>query len=225
MKRISRLMSNAHDADRGMSLVEVIVAISIMAIVATSAITLSISSVASTTVGQRQQVAVAIASNTMETVTAHTLLVNNATGESQIFNGRTQARVAAVWNASPGFPGVDTTYQMSDMFATTSSRPDLAIDTDFPANDPTPPTVLNGTKFRVRTLIGLCFQNNSGGNCGLLSGQSVPPVAEPAGYSKLIRVMVIVSWTAGDGCASGGCTYQTTTLLDPHLDLKWKIDG
>ncbi|WP_309616943.1 prepilin-type N-terminal cleavage/methylation domain-containing protein [Salinibacterium sp.] len=224
MKRLTWLISNNNNADRGMTLIEVIVAISIMAIVATSAITLSISSVSSTTVGQRQQVAVAIASNTMETVTAHTLVANNATGESRIFDGRTQARVAAAWTASPGFPGVDTTYQMSDMFATTSSRPDLAIDTDFPANDPTPPTVLNGTRYRVRTLIGLCFQKNSGGNCDLLAGRTGAS-PEPDGYSKLIRVMVIVSWTAGEGCASGSCTYQTTTLLDPHLDLKWKIDG
>jgi prepilin-type N-terminal cleavage/methylation domain-containing protein len=225
MKRINRLMSDARDADRGMTLIEVIVAIGIMAIVATSAITLSIASVTSTTVGQRQQVAVALASNAMETVTAHTLSLNNATGESRIYDGRTQARVSAAWAASPGFPGVNTTYPGWDQSATTTSQPDIAIDTDVPVNDPTPPPVLNGTKYRVRTLIGSCFQLNGGGNCGLLAGNSVAPVTEPAGYSRLIRVMVIVSWTAGTDCAGGACTYQTTTLLDPHQDLKWKVNG
>ena len=225
MKRINRLVSNKDDADRGLSLIEVIVAISIMAIIATSAVMLSIASVTSTTVGQRQQVAVAIASNAMETVTAHTVAASNATGESLVYSGRTEARVAAAWAASPGFPGVATTYQGWDPSATTASRPDIAIDTDFPANDPTPPTVLNGTQYRVRTLIGSCFQPNSGGNCGLLSGNSTAPVTEPAGYSRLLRVIVIVSWTAGDQCAAGACTYQTTTLLDAHDDLKWKVNG
>lgn len=230
MKRINRLRSfelstHEHDADRGMTLIEVIVAISIMAIVATSAISLSISSVANTTIQQRRQVAVSVASNAMETVAAHTLAANNATGESRIYDGRTLARVTAAWTASAGFPGVDKTYPGWDTSATTTSRPNIAIDTDNPANDPTPPTVLNGTQYRVRTLIGACYQPNAGGNCELLSGQSTPPVLEPASYSKLIRVIVIVSWTAGDDCATGSCTYQTTTLLDPHQDLRWKVDA
>ena len=230
MKRINRLMSNmpipyARVADSGMSLIEVIVAISIMGIVATSAILLAISSVASTTTQQRRQVAVAVASNAMETVTAYTLALNNATGESRIYDGRLQGKVSAAWTASTGSPGVGTTYPRWDTSATVTSRPVISIDTANPVNDPTPKTVLNGTEYRVRTLIGACYQPNSGGVCALLSGQSVPPTTEPAGYSKLIRVMVIVSWTAGDGCAAGACTYQTTTLLDPHQDLKWNVNG
>lgn len=212
-----------------MTLIEVIIAISIMAIVATSAITLSIASVTSTTVGQRQQVAVAIASNAMEKASAHSLLVNSATGESSIYNGRQRADVTAAWDASASFAGVSATYPGWDTSATATSTADIAIDTDFPVNDPTPPTVLNGTQYRVRTLIGACFQPNAGGDCARLPGVPSAPTGtlappETDEYSQLIRVIVIVSWTAAGGCDAGGCTYQTTTLLDPHRDLKWKIN-
>ena len=225
VNNFNRVWRRARAADRGMTLIEVIVAISIIGIIATAAVSITIASVAATTTQQRSQVAVALASNTMETVVAHTLVVNSASGESSIYDGRTETRVSAAWTSLAGFPGVDSTYLGWDSTASPASRPDIPIDTANPANDPTPPPTLNGTEYRVRTLIGPCFQPNTGGDCGRLTGQSTSPLTEPAGYSKLIRVIVVVSWTAGGSCEVNACTYQTSTLLDVHQDLKWKVNG
>lgn len=225
MKRRIQCTRGDPSTDRGMTLIEVIVAISLIGIIATAAISLTITSINATATQQRSQVAIALASNAMETVTAHTLTFNPNSGESGIYDGRTQAVVDAGWTSLAGFPGVSSTYPVWDSSALPSSRPNISVDTANPANDPTPPPVLNGTEYRVRTLIGACYQPNAGGNCARLAGQSAPPVLEPTGYSKLIRVIVVVSWTAGGECAVNACTYQTSTLIDVHEDLKWKVNG
>ncbi|EPR76432.1 hypothetical protein ADILRU_1197 [Leifsonia rubra CMS 76R] len=225
MKNLNRLVSSDRAADRGMTLIEVVVAISLIGIIATAAISLTITSIASVTTQQRSQVAIALASNAMETVTAHTLSFNPDSGESRIYDGRAEAAVVAAWTSLAGFPGTDSTYPVWDSSVLPVSAPDIPIDTANPTNDPTPPPTLNGTEYRVRTLIGACYQPNTGGDCARLTGEATPPVTEPAGYSKLIRIVVVVSWTAGGECAVTACTYQTSTLLDVHQDLKWKVNG
>ncbi|MCX7523186.1 prepilin-type N-terminal cleavage/methylation domain-containing protein [Microbacterium sp. STN6] len=210
MKRIvQRLRARAADAS-GMSLIEVIVAISLMSIVATAAIGLSISSMKSAAKQQRQELAVTVANQAMEVVSAHASSVNGATGVSALYNGRAKTPVQTNWAANTGVAGTGATYAAWDPTATASSTPEIPITKVYPHS---------GTNYTAHTLIGVCYQPASGGDCTRIAGQAMAPSVAPAGRTALIRVMVVVRWSAG--CGAGGCSYQTSTLIDSHSDLEW----
>lgn len=198
----------------GMTLIEVIVAISIMGIIATAVVGLSITSQTSAAAQQRQGLAVTIANEAMEHVSAQAAGTNSVTGESYLFRGRTQAAVSVNWTANAGVGGLSDTYAGWDSAAVASSAPVVPISSG---------ATRSGTKYTTDTLIGTCYQATSGtGNC--VRPTSSNPAAAPAGTTRIIRVIVVVRWTAGTGCAAG-CAYQTTSLVDPHFDLQWQTNG
>jgi Tfp pilus assembly protein PilV len=196
--------------DEGLSLLEVVVAVGLITIVMTASASLCLTGIATASAQERRQVAVTIASGTMESVGAQSVATNPATGVSGLYNGRSSTAVSTVWSANASTVGIAQTYSAWDPTATTGSVPQIPI---------TSTTTQAGTTFTVQTLIGPCYEPKSGGDCGLVSGATAS--VTPSGYTPLIRVVVVVSWTAGNSCAASGCTYTTSSLFDPNSDLGW----
>ena len=212
---VQRLRTCASAGESGMTLIEVVVAISLVAIISASAIGLSITSQKGTSVQQRQELAVTIASEAMEAANAQSAATNPSTGMSYLYQGRTKAKVEAAWMANPGVSGLANTYMGWDTAAVVPPAQVLPI---------SKPIVRNGTEYTVFTLIGICYMptTSAGGDCTKIAGSdAAPPATVPADRTALNRVIVVVRWKAGSGCAASGCSYQTTTLVDAHDDLLW----
>ncbi|TFB87097.1 prepilin-type N-terminal cleavage/methylation domain-containing protein [Cryobacterium algoricola] len=200
-------------ADVGMTLIEVIVAISIMGIVATSAIGLSIASQTGAAAQQRQELAVSIANQTMESVSAQAATTIALSVPSFLLQGRTQVDVTSSWSANATASGWTDTYMDWDTAATGATADLVEITKTLP--------IQSGTVYTVTTLIGTCYEP-ANGDCKQLPSVTLPPATTPDGYTQLQRVMVIVRWTVGTSCPPpGGCTFQATSLFDPHVDLTW----
>ena len=213
-KRILRTLRDSSNA--GLSLIEVIVSVMIIMVVSTSVATLSVQAIASTASTERRQLAVTVASTALEAVSAQPEQVDPDTGVSGLYNGRYSTTVTNAFTANALVSGVSKTYPAWDPTAISSSVPDLPI---------TQTVSQSGTTFTVSTLIGQCYQLIAGGDCKKVTGYATAPATEPSGYSVLIRIMVVVSWTAGRGCSPTACTYTVTTLDDPHSDLTWLVNG
>jgi prepilin-type N-terminal cleavage/methylation domain-containing protein len=197
--------------DSGLSLMEVIVAIAIMTVVATAAASLSLNGVKTVANEERSQVAVTVANNYMEQVSGWSVAVNTATSVSSLYNGRSKGDVQAAFLANASRPGVAETNAVWDSTVPVAASVAPASTGSLPV---TSVTVENGTTYSVSTLIGSCYQQttSTSGSCMAAAGTAPDP---------MIRVIVIVKWTAGSQCAASGCYYQTSTLLDPSSDLEW----
>jgi Tfp pilus assembly protein PilV len=213
MKSTRRRIVSDYSDDSGLSLIEVVAAVIIIVIVALAGASLTITGIQSATSQQRQQVAVTIANGAMETVSGWSVSTNSTTTVSNLYTGRYTNAVTNAFTNNSTKPGVAQTYAAWDPTATATSTPAIAITVSPPAQ--------NATNYTTTTLIGTCYEPVAGGNCSKITGQATDPATVPAGYSKLIRIMVIVSWTAGSTCAVSGCYYEATTLADPHVDLQW----
>ncbi|WP_165384827.1 prepilin-type N-terminal cleavage/methylation domain-containing protein [Cryobacterium sp. SO1] len=194
-----------------MTLIEVIVAISLIGIIASAAIGLSITSQKGASVQQRQQIAVTIATEAMERVSAQSAATDPSTLMSYLYEGRTKAKVEVAWNANFGVKGLAETYMGWDSGAVAASVPDLPISQTVNRT---------GTDYTVYTLLGTCYMSTSGGDCKKLAA-SIPPATPPTGQTPLNRVIVVVRWNAGSGCAASGCSYLVSSLVDAHSDLQW----
>lgn len=228
MKTSRRRNLSDRTDDAGLTLIEVLAAVIIIVIVALSAAGLSINGIQTATAQQREQVAVTIANGAMETVSGWSVATNSTTGISNLYTGRCYSNVNAAFLANPTVPGVAATYPVWDTVATTAATcttPSLPT-----TKSPSGTGVFlfapeNGTSYTVTTIIGACYEPVTGGSCGLITGQASNPTTTPAGYTPLIRVIVLVSWPAtaagGNRCAATGCYYETTTLIDAHPELNW----
>jgi prepilin-type N-terminal cleavage/methylation domain-containing protein len=207
-------------SDSGMSLVEVVVAIAILAILSTASLGVYLSSTSVALEQQRRQVAITIANESMEIVSGWSTSTVASTRVSALFTSRPKDKVNALWSRNSGVGGVTVTYPMWDPVAAPTT---VAA---FPDAIPLSREVTkSGTRFTAETLIGFCLQPIRGGNCVKLATAYnptiVPAPAVPAGYTQLARAIVVVRWTAG--CPAGGCFYATSTLIDLNSDLEWKI--
>ena len=194
----------------GLSLVEVIVAIAIISIIALSSASLTINGVALASSTERQQVAVTIANGAMETASAQSV----ATIYSGRKTGRCHRPPSPRTPRSPSWPG--SAPPIRSGIRATPIPPAEALPI-------TPPTITqSGTTYATTVLVGSCYQPRAGGDCARLpANPTTPPATAPAGYMPLIRVIVVVRWTATKSCAPGGCYYSATTLIDPSSDLEW----
>ena len=221
MRVIREKLRPVMNQDEGLTLIEVVVAIAIISIVATASAALVITGIATATQQERRQIAVTIASSAMETVNSRPYQEPAAGGISPLYKGRNLTNVKNAFGLYPTVPGVSNTYPIGDPAATSTSSVGLV-----PLSTVVPES---GTNFTVATLIGSCYQstvlssiNGVTNECGKVG--SATPTGPVTNYSDLIRVIVIVTWTAGKGCASG-CSYSTTSLIDPNNDLEWVTHG
>lgn len=214
MYRIQRSLGRFSTASSGMTLVEVIVAIAIMGIVATAAIGLAISSTIGSVSQQRRAIAVTVANSAMESI--------SGLPSASLFGGRTPLAVSTSFSNNSGVSGVSTTYQDYDRTLVPGAQT-VPIDA---------PVTQNGTPYTVTSIIGTCFEKlgtnsgqTAGGDCVRVDSATYAPLT-PVGYTRLTRVIVVVGWTAGQGCAViGSCVYTISTLIDSHSDLEWKTNG
>jgi Tfp pilus assembly protein PilV len=208
--------------DDGLSLIEVIVSIMVIIVVTLSAAGLSINGIASAASQERRAVAVTIANGAMETVAGWQIANSTYTTVSSLYTGRYQGTVQTAFTNNSTQPGVSQTYPGWDPSNGTTINPTQPAVTasTTPAIPITATSLQNGTTYTTTTLIGSCYEPTSGGACTLLTGQATPPATTPANYSQLFRVIVIVSWTAGKGCATG-CSYEASSLEAPTVDLNW----
>jgi prepilin-type N-terminal cleavage/methylation domain-containing protein len=217
---VNKILANSRwvrSDDSGMTLVEVMVAIAIIAIVSLSAGALTILGLNSATAQERRQIAVTIASGAMESVNAQSVKTVASSGVTALLTGLTKGAADATWGTNTTALAVNQTYESWDPTATLSSVP----------NVPTGPAAVAqaGTTFQVTTLVGTCYQPLAGGDCTKISGYTVPPATTPSTLTNLIRVIVVVRWTSGATCSVNACSYSTSSLFDPHSDLLWVVTG
>jgi Tfp pilus assembly protein PilV len=207
--------------EAGLSLVEVIIAIALIMIVATATANLSIQAINTASAQERRQLAVTIASSTLENATA--------LPPSTLYNGRWITAVTTAFPTTSTFPGTPATYRKGDPTATSSTPASAQV-------VKIGPTIVNqsGTDYTLKTLVGPCYikiQQPATGDCGLASGYSSltsPPPSttaapDPSGYVGMVRVIVVVTWTAGKSCGVSPCSYTASTLIDAHADPTWII--
>jgi prepilin-type N-terminal cleavage/methylation domain-containing protein len=203
------------DDDRGFSLIEIVVAIVIVGILGLSAAYLSIGGTQASASQQRFNLATTVAGQTMEDVISRTPTISTTTGRTALVTGRTQAAVTSAWGSLADPAVLAGTYPLFDPTATTASTPSLPI---------TQTVTLDGTQFRVTTLIGSCYQTGNG-QCRRVSGVANRPASPPAGTIEQIRAIVVVQWVQSSGCPTTGCVYEAVTLLDINGDLQWVSNG
>lgn len=193
--------------DDGFTLIEVITAILVISILATSGLWFYLNGNAIANSQERRQLAVTVANEAMETVRGATLTQNPVTGFNAVYTGREKSATQAAFRAAAGVSGVSITEPVWDTTARVGAVPNVPFSRTI---------TRSGTNFYVRTLVGACYQRKAGGECGLLS--SIVPPNTP---TKLTRVIVAVSWTAGPDCSTGGCSYAVSALIDNNSDLLW----
>ncbi len=211
-----------------MTLVEVMVAVAVVAVVAISAGALTINGLNTATFQENRQVAVTIASGVMEGINAHSAAINGSSGVSDLLTGRSQTDSQAAFSGNSSFTAVAKTYPTWD------KSPVVTPPQTIPINNALPITQ-GGTNFTTQTLIGLCYEPTTaaaaallttGWDCVKLAGYAAAPATTPANFAPVLRVIVIVQWTSGLRCATAGsCSYVTTTLFDYHPDLEWISHG
>jgi Tfp pilus assembly protein PilV len=212
MKNGNRGLHSVTSSDAGLTLVEVVAAVIVVVTVALASAGLSINGIQTASAQERQQVAVTIANGALENVSGWDPTVQSGATVSNLYTGRQQGPVVTAFNNNSTVPGVSSTYADYDPLATSTSAPSIPI---------TASSTQNGTKYTTTVLIGNCYEPVTGGACTLVSGQATDPGTAPTGYAQVIRVIVIVSWTAGATCATNGCYYEATTMEDSHADPKW----
>lgn len=207
--------------DEGFTLVEVIVALVLLGLVATSAMYFFISGTRSTSHLQRSQNAVTVANEAMEMAYALEPRDKLGTETPSVVLGRSQANVQTAWNAAValGVEGINDTYPVWDASAGPSATPALPI---------TQSRNHSGISYTVTTLVGTCFRPSStlgtDQTCTRIPGYASDPgdAGTPSNMVRMLRIITVVTWkpTATE-CAGGTCSYVLTALADRSDDLEW----
>lgn len=205
----------------GFTLVEVIVALVLLGLVATSAMYFFISGTRSTSHLQRSQNAVTVANEAMEMAFAVEPRDKLGTEIPSIVLGRTQANVQTAWNAAAtlGVEGIGDTYPVWDTSAGAGSTPVLPI---------TLSRNHSGMTYTVTLLVGSCFRPSSplgtDQTCSRIPGYASDPgdAGTPSGMVRMLRIIAVVTWkpTATE-CDGGTCSYVLSALTDRSDDLEW----
>ena len=199
--------------EEGFSLVEVVVALAVLGVVATSALGFFVRTLAADAALQHRETAVALAAAAMEQVRvadpAWGAAATTTSGTDQqqgLAAGRAKAAVEAAWTAS-SFPEKGLTVPAWDSTAT-GAPPVVPITTG--------PTTVSDQTFTTTVLVGTCGRPR-----GAASAECTAAVTG-SGVVLLQRVVVEVRWQAVAGaCPTGGCTYRTSALVDPSADATW----
>jgi prepilin-type N-terminal cleavage/methylation domain-containing protein len=223
VKNIKKRLRMLAGDESGMTLIEVVVAIVIMVAIATSAAAVSLNGTKTESIEERAQVAVTIANSFMETVSGTPVATDTHTGASFLYGGRTKQAVTDAFNAYASQPGVAQTNPVWDPLDPAAVQVDQPKPTLEITTTPTTLPAQNGTQYTVTTLIGSCYQSTTVQSYGTSSTPVLNNCVAASGTNttQLIRVIVIVKWTAGAQCATNGCFYDTSTLIDPRTDLEW----
>jgi len=205
--------------DAGFTLMEVVVALALLALVATASLVFFVKGTRAVTTQQRAQNAIAVANEAME-VAFSKVPTASATGTSGLVVGRTQSEVTAAWTAAvaAGVSGLSDSYPAWD--TATSPLPATGI-----GDDAVPlTTTVNRSRidYTVTTLVGACYRATASpaAPCTRTGGNAAGVAA--TGYARLMRSVVLVTWPdVSQTCGGTRCSYAATSLLDPSTDLEW----
>ncbi len=192
--------------ENGFTLIEVVIAISLLVVVALAAGAFAVNALKLSAQQQRMQVAVTVAGERMEQV--QRLTTSNAQLKSLVA-GRDEAGVKAAWAAATGVSGVAQTYP-AWAAAGAQTVPLTQVSTR------------SGTDYTSAVLIGTCYQGPAGGACAKDSRYVADPGSTTiTDKSQLIRVIVTVTYPGRCGDA-GGCRYTVLAMFDTRGDLMWE---
>jgi prepilin-type N-terminal cleavage/methylation domain-containing protein len=205
-------------ADDGFSLLEVLVALTVIGIVMAGTAPFLIRSVA--VVGQQrtEQVAIEVANDALERA--------RALSPSSLLAGRGLTAVQNQLAAAPDRVKSIMSLTQVDADATLKSITELAAGENAPLPTAPLPVTVGGVRYEQNWYVGRCWQTKADskltsttlGDCQGTSptGQGVVPV-------PYFRVVVAVTWQH-NGCKPNPCTYVASTLVspgaDPVFDLK-----
>lgn len=205
--------------DAGFTLMEVLVALAIIAIVASASLAFFVNGTRTVTTQQRQQNATSIANEAMEDAYSR-VAAFSTTKTAGMVVGRTQTEVQAAWTAGIAAGVVGLADAFPDWDASTSPAPVAGTADDaVPLSKQVTESRINYT---VTTLFGSCYRSTTlaAGAC-TKTGGTAAWVAN-AGYQRMIRAAVMVSWPDVTGnCGGTVCTYNISSLIDPNHDLEW----
>ncbi|WP_432533519.1 PulJ/GspJ family protein [Kineococcus arenarius] len=199
--------------DDGFTLVEVIVALALLAIVATATLTFFVRGTSATSALQRKQSGIAVANTALD--------LARSVAPAKLVSGRSAAAVNAQWAASTA-PDLSLTWPLDDGASPTATVQTVPTTTT---------TKVSGQEYTTSTLIGVCYRLRAQGTttgstspCGKPAGSSATVI--PSGYVKVYRVIAEVTWkTTGQvsGCTAGVCVYRASTLIDANTDTRWNV--
>jgi prepilin-type N-terminal cleavage/methylation domain-containing protein len=204
--------------DAGFTLIEVVIATSILGALAVSLAMFFLGGVRSASQLQKRQVAISVAAQALELVRSVPVQADSL-GCVPLLAGRSQAAVTAQWAAAPAevdLSGTDAAWTPSSC-SSAIAVPFAGLTTAVTDDGSTPALSRDGTGYVVRTYVGTCSLPLSGGSCARAA--SVSSASAP-----LYRVVVDVSW-AGPACATTSCHYVITTLRDPSADPVFNVRG
>jgi prepilin-type N-terminal cleavage/methylation domain-containing protein len=197
------------DRSGGFTLIEVIVALSLILFVMTSSVVFFIRSMQTSGTQQVREAAISLADAGMEQA--------RSVPSTSLLSGRNKTLSDAQWAALPAAAAAAkaVSQEVWDATATGSSTPVVP----FTTADST--TLVNKTQYTVNVAIGECWiSTTTSVICNV-------PSPLPSNATPLYRVIVDVHWTAkiGESCPAAGCDYVVTTLRDPSTDPLFNSNG
>jgi prepilin-type N-terminal cleavage/methylation domain-containing protein len=153
-------------AEQGFTLVEVVIATSILGALAASMATLFLGGMRTSSQLQKRQVAISVAAQSLELVRSIPVL-KDSLGCVPLLAGRSQSAVAAQWAAAPAdvdLTGTDAAWTPSTCTAAIAV-PFAGLTTAVADDGVTPAITRDGTGYIVRTYIGTCSLPLTGGSC------------------------------------------------------------
>lgn len=180
--------------DSGFSMIEIVFALLIIALVTTASLAFFINNLRSVDgQGQRQQ-AVYLANQQLETVQSLPV--------AKLVQGRTSTAVTALM-ATPAATKLKLSTQ--DDVSNSANYDPTATASSTQLVPTSQVKTVNKVNYTVYTFINTCWYDVSSGLCGPTTSSS---------RTQEYRVSVDVGWTSKSQC-TGGCDYSTSTLVDP----------
>jgi prepilin-type N-terminal cleavage/methylation domain-containing protein len=192
--------------DDGVSLLEVIVALTIIGMVMVSAAAFFINGLHNGNLQTQRQASVTLANQAVEAV--------QAVAPDKLLAGRTQTAVNALLATSGA-----SALTVEDVVSTSAAIPET-LNFDPGATTPGSETVkltqtqtVDNVVYTVRNFIDVCWLDVAAGTCTR---------TKPSGAIAVYRATSWVTWTPGGGATCpGGCSFAASTLIDKQGDPRF----
>lgn len=188
----------------GFTLIEVMVSLALLSLLLAMGGTFMMRALATSTTLIGRQSAIVVANQVLESIRAVDPTFDTS-GISPLVYGRSKASVTSLWSATTG---VDTSQTYTGSGTTTYDT--ATYDTgSHTVQIPLQSTLWLGTRaLTAKALIGTCAVDDTAGTC-----------TKTGTGTLMFRAIVLVSWSSGPGgCPALGCSYATSTLIDPSPD-------
>ena len=205
------------DKDQGFTLIEVVIAISLLVIMMIPFADAYITSFSATSDAHIREVAAMVGDSALDQ--ARALDATDQQNGCVLLAGRGATAVQTEWqNPAPG---------TSQLLSETAEVSDTSQTCTASATTPLPTTAqvetVGGHTFDVYYYVGTCWETENT-TSGSGSNTCTNPASPPSTDYEMYRVIVAVTWSAPrGGCSSTGCDYVTATLIsttsNPTFDV------